>query len=351
MSLIVAIRHPGWTRIAVIGLLIVLCGSLSAAEELQPIRIALTREASAAPMFVTVAAGYFNPEGLDPQLAFLESDAAVSAAVASGTADIGLASLSPAFYGYASTHGLKIIASRSSDKAGFPMYALLIGKKARAAGLSDARGLPHRRIGVAGTHSGAYYALFNVASRFRLDPDSFTVISLQSPAAELDALSGGDVDAALLPFATAAHSVQGGEGLLLLSNFAEWQQGVVFTTADRITTKRALVEQFMRAYQRGTADHDVTFQQYDDAGDFIPGPHYAEYLDAIAREARLPRDTVARTKSYCDRRANLDVADIESQVHFWQTRGQLGNSVAASKLIDSSFIGAETAAPQSSRRQ
>ncbi len=142
-------------------------------------------------------------------------------------------------------------------------------------------------IGIASADSGSYYALFNIASRFGLDPNSIETISLRSPAGELAALSRGEVDAALLPFATALQSGRGREPLLPLSNFAQWQQGVVFTTAKNITTRRNLIDRFMRAYQRGTADYQLNFLSYDDAGDFIPGPSYDRYLDLIARSANF----------------------------------------------------------------
>jgi len=50
---------------------------------------------------------------------------------------------------------------------------------------------------------------------------------------------------------------------------------------------------------------------------------------------------LAVTKTYCDRRANLDVADIEKQVRFWQDRARLSTSIAAADLLDLSFIGDE----------
>ena len=64
----------------------------------------------------------------------------------------------------------------------------------------------------------------------------------------------------------------------------------------------------MLAYQRGTAAYHMNFLEYDDAGDFIPGPRYDDYLHAIAREVHLAPDLLAKTKTYCDRRANLDEA-------------------------------------------
>jgi hypothetical protein len=65
---------------------------------------------------------------------------------------------------------------------------------------------------------------------------------------------------------------------------------------------------------------------------------------------KISSGVLAVTKTYCDRRANLDVADIEKQVRFWQDQGQLGKNVAAADLLDLSFIGEEAITPQSSRQ-
>jgi NitT/TauT family transport system substrate-binding protein len=317
-----------------------------AASELEPVRIGMVREPSAGPLYIAVAAGYFRSEGLEPRVEFLQTDSSVSAAVASGKLDIGMASVSAPFYGYAAAHGLKMIASRASDQTGFPMYAILFGRKAHEAGLAGVRGLLHTRLGVADTDSGSTYGVFSVASRFGLDPGSIRLVELKSPAGELGALARGEIDAALLPFATAINSNQAGETLLRLSDFTLWQQGVVFTTAENIAGRRDLVERFMRAYQRGTADYQLNFLHYDDAGDFIPGPRYERYVDLIARQAHMPAATLARTKTYCDRRANLDVADIEKQVKFWQSHGRLDRRIAAADLLDLSFIGTEASQRQ-----
>lgn len=314
------------------------------AGEPAPVHIGLTREASAAPLLIAVDAGYFKLEGLDPQLTFFDGDAAVSAAVASGKIDLGLAALSAAFYRYAAAHRFKVIASRSGDQTGFPMYALLISKDAHAAGFSGVRSLSNARIGVADAESIEYYGLYSIASRFKLDAGSIKATVFKSRAGELSALSRGDIDAAILPFATALHAARNGRALLRLSDFAQWQQGVVFTSAQKIATDRTLTERFMRAYQRGTAEYALNFLGYDDGGDFIPGPHYDRYLDSIARQVNISSATLARTKTYCDRRANLDVADIERQVQFWQIRGRIEKSVVAADLLDLSFIGEESSA-------
>jgi NitT/TauT family transport system substrate-binding protein len=277
---------------------------------------------------------------------FFDSDGAVSAAVASGSADIGMAALSAAFYRQAAARHLKIVAARSSDSTGFPMYALLVSKGAHAAGFSGVRGLVNARIGVANTDSGEYYALYSIASRFNLDSGSIKVTAFKTPAGELSALAHADVDAVILPIATALHAVGKGRSLIRLSDFAQWQQGVVFASAQTIATNRVLMEGFMQAYQRGTAEYALNFLNYDDGGDFIPGPHYDQYLGLIAREVHISSAMLARTKTYCDRRANLDVPDIEKQVRFWKDRGRIDKDIQAANLLDLSFIGEESASRQ-----
>ena len=181
-------------------------------------------------------------------------------------------------------------------------------------------------------------------------PDAIKTVSLISSGDELRALSRREIDAALLPYPTALHSATKQNSLLPLSNLTQWQQGVVFTTAKDIAIKRDLVERFVRAYQRGTVDYALNFLQYDDGGDFIPGPRYAKYLELIARQAHVSPEVLAITKTYCDRRANLDGVDIGGQVQFWESRGRLDKRVVASDLIDLSFIGNENAAAESLQR-
>jgi NitT/TauT family transport system substrate-binding protein len=347
--MICVVRRHAREGVKLLWLLLLFCCTglchASVAGELAPVRIGLTREASIAPLLVAIEAGYFKSADLNPELAFFDSDPAVSAAVASGKADIGMAALSATFYRYAAAHRLKIVASRSSDQTGFPLYALLISRKAHVAGFSGARGLVNARIGVADADSGEFYGLYSIASRFNLDSGSMKTTVFKSPAGELSALARGDIETVILPFATALHAARKGRSLMRLSDFAEWQQGVLFASSQTIATNRTVMEKFMRAYQRGTAEYALNFLSYDDGGDFIPGSHYDQYLRVIARQVHVSADTLARTKTYCDRRANLDASDIEKQVRFWQNRGRIDKGIAVADLLDLSFIGEDFASP------
>jgi NitT/TauT family transport system substrate-binding protein len=207
--------------------------------------------------------------------------------------------------------------------------------------LTGVRGLANAKIGVADADSGSYYALFRIASRFDLGEEAIKTTVLKSNAQELAALSRGTIDAALLPYSTALALANKGRSILRLSDFTEWQQGIVFAAADTLQKQRSLIEAFMRAYQHGTADYALNFQNYDDGGDFIAGPNYDRYLDLIARQVKVSPELLGRTKTYTDRRANLDAPDIRRQVQFWQDRGKLDKSVSPDDLLDLSFIGEE----------
>ena len=83
----------------------------------------------------------------------------------------------------------------------------------------------------------------------------------------------------------------------------------------------------------------MTFQQRDDEGTVLPGPHFQNYLMLIARQARLPPELVRYALPYCDHLARLDVADIENQIKFWQSEGIVDKGITSADLLDLSFTG------------
>jgi hypothetical protein len=280
-----------------------------------PVRIGLVRTANAGPLHVAIEAGFFAEAGLEPKLEYLASDAAVSAAVEQGRVDIGFAALSAPFYRAAAAHGFKLIASQATDQSHFPLYAFLIGKRAHEAGFAGVHDLPRKKIALRDPESGLRYALHRITERFRLEP--------ATPVWTKEA------DAALLPYPEALRKKRDGF-LLRLSDLAQWQQSAAFI---KVGTD---AEAFLKAYRRGATEYSTNFLQYDDGGDFIPGPHHAAYLAVIARESKVSPEWLDATKAYCDPHANLDVEDIARQVKFWQSLGKLDPGVTAAQLIATS---------------
>ena len=305
----------------------------------QPVPIGLVHSAASASLYIGVANGYFTDEGLYAQLNFFNADAPVQKAVAEGKLDFGVATLTASFFDYAAKHRLKIIASQVSDQSGYPATALLISKKAYDAGFRSVRDFPERPIGITTADTGVRYNLARISARYRLPSDAIKLVWLKTPARKMAALSRGEVDAVALPFVTALQVYSSGTGryIIRLSDLTEWQQGVVFTRAQFIEANRP--KKFLRAYQRSATEYDLTFQQHDDEGMVIPGPHFRDYLMLIARQARLPPELLQYALPYCDHLARLDVTDIENQLKFWQGQRMVDKGVTSSELLDLSFIG------------
>ena len=321
---------------ALIALCLILASAPAGAAE--RLRVGLTRTPGAGPLLIA-AKNYFADEGVDARLVFLPSDALVAKDVASGDLDIGLAELDAAFFAVAAAQHLVLLASAFSDQAGYPANALLIGPK--ASGLRTVRDLPGKRIGMTAPGVGVRYSLQRVALRYRIDPAAIQTVWLKTDAGELAALARGEIDAAMLPFAMALTSRQSGKGasLMRLSDLNQWQEGVVFARRDTIEARRPAIAAFIRAYQRGAADYDLTFQQRGDEGHVLPGPYYADYLKLIGDQANLSPALLEQTLRYCDHLARLDATDVARQLAFWQDLGLVDKRVAPGDLIDVSFIG------------
>lgn len=348
-------RVDRWARrggvAAVLLAAIIAAGTLSAAAaDLVPIRIGLVPTIESGPLYIAAANGYFKEEGLDAELKFFDTDAQLRRAAAAGKVDVALADLDAALFADAAKHGFKFIASQASDQSGYPTDALLIGKKAHDAGFRSVKDLPGKRIAMTAPGSGEQYSLMRIAHRYGLDPHDLKLVWLKTPAQEIAALARGEVDAAALPFTTVLklHDAGKGGGVIRLSDLAQRQRGVVFVRAEAIEADRSRVEKFVRAYRRGVAEYDLTFQQRGDEGDVLPGPRFVEYLHLIAQRTKLSPDLLKYALAYCDHLARLDLTDIDRQLAFWQSQGMVDKRVAAADVLDPSFIGEHIRLPPGS---
>lgn len=293
----------------------------------------------AGPLVVGVSEHHFADLGVEVVLTGFADDAAVEQAVADGRAEFGVARLDGTFLAYAASHGLRIIAPEYSDQTGYPATGLLISKAAFDAGLRDPRSLAHRRIGMTTPDSASRFEVVQVAQRYRIAPDAIELVWLGTEARQLAALADGSVDAVAVPFATAFELRAEGKApaVIRLSDYAQTQQGVVFTRAETIRTKRAEVEAFMRGYIAAVADYDLTFQQRDDDGGVLPGAHFEDDLIAMARQAGISPVLLAYALPYCDHLARLDVDDLGRQLRFWQQAGLVPADVALDAVMDLSL--------------
>ena len=333
-------RWDAWLAAAAVAFGLVGGSTCVGAADSEWLRVGLTHTPGAGALFIA-AQRYFAGQGLEARIEFLPSDALVAARVASGELDIGLAELDAPFFDHAARHRLTLFASEFSDQTGYPANALLVSNKAHQAGFRTMRDLPHKRIGMTSPDTGVRYSLQRIAVRYGLDPNAIETVWLETYAGELAALARGEIDAAVVPFAAALTLLEAGKGasIIRLSDLNEWQQGVVFARRETIDARRRAIAAFSRAYQLGAAEYDLTFQQRGDDGHVLPGPHYADHLTLIGRQAKVAPAVLERTLRYCDRLARLDVTDVGRQLAFWQELGFVDRRIVLGDLLDLSLIG------------
>lgn len=325
-------------------------GSLAAvalpAVAQEKVSVAVLRFVSSGGLFLAVEKGYFKQEGLDVELKFFEAAQPIALAVVSGDADFGVTAFTAGFYNLAGKGALKIIAAQAKEAKGYEGNLVLASKAAYDNGLTSLDKLPGHSAGITQVGSSMHYQLGQIASAKGFDLKTIDMKPLQSLPNMVASVKSGQVDAIVIAPHLAKPLVASGEAKLIgrVSDIAEYQFGGLFTNTKTIANKRAMVEKFVRAYQKGAADYAKSFVTKDAEGKIV----YTADSDANAAlvgKHVYPSDTaeqaapkVKASAFFVDAQARLDVADITQQVSWLKAQGLADASVDAKSILDLSFV-------------
>jgi NitT/TauT family transport system substrate-binding protein len=297
---------------------------------------------SASPVFIAKERGYFAAEGLDVEVKAFQAAQPVAVATASGDIDFGVGGLTAGFYNLAGKGALKIIAAQSREEPGYDFVAYVASMKAYEAGFNSVAQFPGKTVGITTIGSTFHYNLGKLAEKRGFPLSSITLKPLQSVPNMSAALTGNQVDAILTVAPAALKLQQQGAGKIIGWVWQEtpWQLGAVFVRPELIEKKRPLVEKFLRAYVKGTADYADAYLQKDASGKRVFGAK-ADALYPIMKKYVKPEPTplqVILGANFIDPKGRLMVNDIYSQVAWYQSQGLVDKSVSAKTLLDLSFI-------------
>ncbi len=278
--------------------------------------------------------GYLAAEGLDAKLALFDAAQPITVAVVSGDVDFGVGGLSAAFYNLAGQGQLRIIAAGGREMPGFYNFALLVSNRA-AASLKSFRDLPGHTVGVTQLGTSLEYSLGRVVERDGLDLKTIRVTALQSNANLISALTGGQLDAAVMPGAPAARSIDRGD----LRRVA-WigdevpgiQNNVAFVATRVANEKPELVARFLRAYRKAARLYHDAVADNDEKR--VDGPTLPAVLASLTKFTGLSDAEARSSLPWLDRDARLDVADIEHQIEWYRAQGMIKGEADADTLID-----------------
>ncbi len=301
----------------------------------ESIKIGLSKLLSYPATPIAVERGYFKDQGIDAEMVFFDSAQPVAVAVASGAVDFGVAGLSAAFYTLAGQGQLRMIAASGYEQPGFYNIVLLGSLKSYAAGLKSPKGLPGHSVAVTQLGTSLQLNLGRIADKFGVDLKTVEVKPLQSNTNVVSALTGGTVDAGIIPATPALPLIAKNEVKVLswVGDDVPGNTGSAAFTGTKTANERGdLVKRFLIAYRKGMKDFHDAFT--DANGKRKDGPGAPALLALLANFTGMKPETIDKATPYVDPQGRIDIKEIKSQIAWYAAQGQLRGTVKADELID-----------------
>jgi len=287
---------------------------------------------------IAIERGYFKAQGIDAEMVYFDSAQPIAVAVASGDVQFGTAGMSAGFYTLASHGQLRLIASSVGDAPGFFNLAYVVSNKAWDSGLKTPADLKGHTIAVTQVGTSLHYAIGGAAKRYGFGINDVTVKPLQSNTNVLSALSGGTVDAAVMPGSPILPPIQKGEIKLLawVADVAPNPLGSATFASTKETNEHGdTVKRFLIAYRHAMKDFHDAFT--DANGKRKDGPTAPAILDIMSRFTGVSPAAIEKAIPYVDPEGRIDATGVADQIAWYTSQGLIKGKVDADELIDKRY--------------
>jgi len=324
-------------RALVLGLALALGATSAKAGD--PIRIGYIGTSLASiPIIVADGKGFFAAQGLDAKLMPFESSQPVALAIASGGTDFGTTGLSEPFFVLGHQGTLKIIGGDTVEHKGFHGLGFVASNQAYAAGLTTVAKLGGHSVGITQPGSPLEYSMALVLDKYGIDLKTVRVMGLQSNPNVASALTGNQVDAAIMSSANLYAVVNRG-GAKPIGWLDEEVHGADVSgtvTSTKFANERPeTVKRFLAAFRQGAQAWDAAF--LDAQGNRADQPNANEMIALVAKGLGQPEEVVRRGLNYVDPEARIAVADLQRMLDWYEARGLQKFHVDATALIDTRY--------------
>jgi NitT/TauT family transport system substrate-binding protein len=301
-----------------------------------PVRIGYVGTSLASVAIVVAdAKGFFAAQGLDAKLMPFQSSQPIALALGSGDADFGVTGLSEPFFVLGHQGKLKIIAGDTVEHKGFRGLGFVASNRAYAAGLTSPAKLGGHSVGITQPGSPLEYSMALVLDKYGIDLKTVRVMGLQSNSNVASALTGNQVDAAIMSSANLYAIVNNG-GAKLIGWLDEEVHGADVSgtvTSTRFANERPeTVRRFLAAFRQGAQAWDAAF--LDAQGNRADQANAGEMIALVAKGLGQPEVVVRRGLSYVDPEARIPVADLQRMLDWYEARGLQKFHADATALID-----------------
>jgi NitT/TauT family transport system substrate-binding protein len=301
----------------------------------ESIKVGISKLLSYPAVPIAIERGYFKAQGIDAEMSYFDSAQPIAVAVASGSVDFGVGGLSAAFYTLAGQGQLRMIAASGYEQPGFYNIVLLGSLKAYDAGLKSPRDLAGHSVAVTQLGTSLQLNLGRIAQKFGVDLKSIEVKPLQSNTNVVSALTGGTIDAGIIPATPALPLIQKNEVKVLswVGDDVPGNTGSIAYTGIKTANERGdLVKRFLVAYRHGMKDFHDAFT--DANGKRKDGPTAPAMLELLSKFTGVAIPDIDRATPYVDPEGRVDVKDIKGQIAWYTSQGLIKGKVDADELID-----------------
>ncbi|HZP78761.1 MAG TPA: ABC transporter substrate-binding protein [Pseudolabrys sp.] len=330
------------------GAFVLLVATIAGAIAQERVSVGVLRTVTNGPLFLAVTNGAFQAEGINPDIKAYATPAAIADALAKGEIDIGASSFGPELFNLAGRGDIRLIAGQAREEKNFEGNELVASNAAYANGLRKYENLPDHSLGLVQYGSSYHYQVGRIAQLKQFDLGKVVIKAMPSADALADAVVAGRVDAAILPGSVARDLLASGYARLIgwCSDLGETQLGGVFATAKMITARRAVVEKFVRAYQRGASEYAAALLRNNSSHKRVADAKAQAVAEVIGRIV-YPKTSVEQAVALVenaayamDPQARINVDDIAQQFAWFKAQGLIDSAADARNAVDPSFTNA-----------
>ena len=307
------------------------------ARAAETLRLGLLKTLSPAPFYIAKEQGHFAKHGIDVEFRFFQAAQPIAAAAVAGDIDVGVTALTGAFFSLAGKGALKVIGGALHEQPGMDLTAILVSKQAFAAGVTSIEKLAGRSFAITQYGSSFHYMVGQLAARKGFDLKSVTLRPVQEIGNMLAAVRTGQVDATMAIASQAKPAAASGDVHIIgwVGDTVPYQITALFTTRTMIAGRAEALRGFCAAYRQGVADYRAAFLANPPAGTDAAIAAITRYVFTGDPQAA---EKIRAGIGWYDEGATLDVADVKSQLAWFQAQDMVKGPIDAAEIIDTGFL-------------
>jgi NitT/TauT family transport system substrate-binding protein len=258
-------------------------------------------------------------------------------ATVSGDVDLGSTALTGGLYNMASQGAMRVVAAQSADVPTFQNNTVIVSNHAWDSGLKSYKDLGGHAIGITTIGGSPQYCIVLLSEKYGFSLDSVHFLPLQSVTNIVSAIKGNQADAGVGPAAAVLPVVQRGDAKLLgyVGDEATYQLGAIFVSTKTADNRGDMLKRFLTAYRHGAKDyHDAVTGPGEKRQD---GPGTDAMLAILSKYIGQTPAELKPGISYVDAEARLDAHDVQHQIDWYKSQGQVKGDLKASVLIDKRY--------------